>query len=67
MERVVLNALTKTRGFAARHLGLRPNNWHRLEDKPIHLCSGRVQIRAAFAVELMAGKMPPLTVPKPTR
>ena len=50
VERVVLNALTKTRGFAARHLGLRPNNWHRLEDKPIHLCSGRVQIRAAFAV-----------------
>jgi hypothetical protein len=37
VERVILNALTNTRGFAAGHLCLRRINWHRLEDKPIHL------------------------------
>ncbi|MGC2626724.1 MAG: hypothetical protein WA269_07790, partial [Candidatus Udaeobacter sp.] len=39
VERVVLNALAKTCGFAARYLRLRRINTHRLEDKPIHLRS----------------------------
>jgi hypothetical protein len=39
VERVVLNALAKTRGFAAGYLRLRRIKTHRLEDKPIHLRS----------------------------
>src|SRR5439155_19846085 len=52
VERVVLNALTKTRGVAAGYRRLRRAKWHRLEDKPIHLRSRCIQIRAGFAVEL---------------
>jgi hypothetical protein len=39
VERVVLNALTNTYGFAAGYLRLRRIKTHRLEDKPIHLRS----------------------------
>ena len=55
MERVVLNALAKTRGFAAGYLRLRRIKAHRLEDKPIHLRlhSHRIEIRGEIAVELM--------------
>ena len=53
MERVVLNALAKTRGFAAGYLRLRRIKAHRLEDKPIHLRlhSHRIEIRGEIAVE----------------
>ena len=37
VERVVLNALAKIRGFAAGYLRLRRINGHRLEDESIHL------------------------------
>ena len=53
MERVVLNALAKTRGFAAGYLRLRRIKAHRLEDKPIYLHSQRIEIRGEIAVELM--------------
>jgi len=43
VERVVLNALAMTCGFAAGYLRLRRFNTHRLEDKPIHLRSGCIR------------------------
>ena len=44
VERVVLNALAKTCGFAAEYLRLRRTKWHRLEDKAIHLRSRKAAI-----------------------
>ena len=68
VERVVLNALAKTYGFAAGYLRLRRIKTHRLDAAgrstfaPLCLDSDSVRRRNHDA-----GKIRPLTSPKPTR
>ena len=68
MERVVLNALTKTCGFAAGYLRLRRIKTHRPaaagRSTFAPVCSDSDKVRRR---NHDAGKIRPLTSPKPTR